>query len=205
MGMLGIKGFSFVLLMLLVLASGTLGSAQVQNGNFASAGTDWTLTPAASGSDFHYGSMYSTTVAAFGGVSTGYYDTISQTLPTQSGYGYTLTFELANADLTADGNFEAIWNGNTVVDVLGPDPTDNNALTPYSVTVAATGSSSTLSFAGYQVPSWYFLTDVSVTSNGPLSAPEGGSTLLYLLLAAAVSFGAMWFVYHRRLGSSIQA
>jgi hypothetical protein len=62
----------------------------VFNGNFASGGTDWTFTPAAQGSDFNFGSAYSTTTANFGGVSAGYYDTITQSLSTQSGYGYTL-------------------------------------------------------------------------------------------------------------------
>ena len=37
------------------------------------------------------------------------------------------------------------------------------------------------------------------------SVPEGGASLLYLLLAAAVSFGAMLFVSRGGFGSSIQA
>jgi hypothetical protein len=91
----------------------------VSNGNFASGGIDWTFTPAASGSDFFYETFPGDTYAAFGGLSTGYYDTIAQTLSTQSGQSYTLSFLIANDYGTQDADFQTLWDGVEVGDVSG--------------------------------------------------------------------------------------
>ena len=185
----GTRCLWFLLLMALVLSNGALCRADeiVTNGNFALDGVDWTLTPAEYGSDFDYGL---TGEAEFGAITPPYYDTISQTLVTQTDYSYTLTFNLFNAENTDEGDFQALWNGTSVVEVTGSDPTDQGGYYQYSVDVASSSDSSTLAFEGYEVPSFYYLTDVSVSTNGPLPVVPESPTLLYLLLGAGAGFGA---------------
>jgi hypothetical protein len=180
----------------------------VTNANFSypgNPGYDWTYNPAAAGHFFFY-TTFGPAVAAFGGYAPGYYDTISQTLTTQPGKTYTLTFDLANTydpvfDFYAD--FRALWNGAVVFDAPGTEANYWDALQPFSVTVEATGTSSTLSFAAYNDPGFYYLTESSVTLDVPVSAPEGGSAPLYLALAAAACAAA--FVLNSRIKSRRRA
>jgi hypothetical protein len=158
----------------------------VVNGDFSSEGANWTLTNAATGSDFYFGTRY----AEFAGTSAGYYDTISQTIGTQSGYEYTISFELQNNELTSDADFQVLWNGIEVFDESGLSADDYGSYTLYTVTVDGTGSD-TLSFAGYQVPSEYYLTDVTVSTDGPVSGVTPEPSCFYLLGSGLVALGGL--------------
>jgi|ERR1035438_4189977 hypothetical protein len=159
--------FSILCVVLLGLLAPSVLRADniVTNGDFSASGANWIFTPAASGSDFHF----DVGDAAFGGVSAGSYDTISQVLTTDPGVDYTLTFSLQNATGTSDADFQALWNGAGVLDVPG---TSSFGYTTFTVDVIGTGSD-TLGFEGYQVPSWYNLTNVDVEAT-----PEPSSLLL---------------------------
>jgi hypothetical protein len=169
------------------LLSALLGGSSnlVTNGGFElldSTGNaqDWTFTPAASGSDFFVGSTpdfgphTGNEAANFGSVSTNF-DSISQTLATVPGASYTLSYWLSHDSSNQANEFQASWGGNVVQDLLNAN---YFGWTQYSFTVTATSSSTALTFSGYEIPAWYGLDDVSVTSNNPVtlsafSATEG--------------------------------
>ncbi|MGA3126352.1 MAG: PEP-CTERM sorting domain-containing protein [Candidatus Korobacteraceae bacterium] len=176
------------LLFVLSLGSGMLFADIITNGNFSSGSSGtagWTLTPAAQGSDFSvvYGGFLGSNLAVFGGRVVGDYDTLSQTLNTQAGYKYTVTFYLENGYGPAAADFIVSWDGTTKLNIPGTKSFD---FTEYQFTVNGVGND-TLSFAGYQLPSFYYLADVSVSSDGPVAAthgsvaatPEPGSMILF--------------------------
>jgi hypothetical protein len=212
MRMLRIKAFSFFLLILLVLASGVHGSAQiVQNGNFAAGGTDWTTTQ--TNNDYPWGFVTDGTYGTYASTGCigqtcitgpdGEQANLFQDLTTVPGDSYTLSFEYNPADGTPT-ELEALFGGTVATDLVDV-PNNNGLLVTYTISgLVATSSSTQLEFLGRQDPSYNVLTDVSVVQGGP-SVPEGGASLLYLLMAAAVSFGAMAYVSRGRFGSSLQA
>jgi hypothetical protein len=148
----------------------TNGSFEATTGQFTSP--PWAFTAAAAGSDFAFNSGS----ALFAGTADGYYDTISQTLATEAGDDYTLSFSVENGQGTPYADFQALWDGEQVVDVPG---TSGFGYTVYTENVVGTGSD-VLSFEGYQVPSAYLLTGVSVTGNAPSGVTPEPSSLLLL-------------------------
>jgi len=159
----------------------------VANGNFdlnsppnQTAPVDWTLTPAAGGSDFlvepgpGYGAYSAPNSANFGAVSSED-DELSQILSTVAGDSYTLSFYLAHDTTDSANDFSASWNGSDVLSLV-----DASAFgyTQYTYTVAATSSSTTLAFYGRENPSWYDLDNVSVTGQAGSAVPEPSSLLL---------------------------
>ncbi|HLI84610.1 MAG TPA: PEP-CTERM sorting domain-containing protein [Bryobacteraceae bacterium] len=108
--------------------------------------------------------------------------TLSQTLSTTPGQEYTFSFDF-NPGLNADGYFftyngdtKVSWGGVQIIDLVG------GALgwTHYSFTEEATGSSTTISFYGYQDPSFNGLDNVSVNAL-PTAVPEPGTWTMLLL------------------------
>lgn len=117
--------------------------------------------------------------------------TISQTLTTVPGATYTLQFLFSPRPGVVDNHVEVRWNGGVVADVSA----DGSALadtqwTTHSVLVAATGASTTLSFADRSISDSLgtYIDGVSVTLAGPTGLPALtplSSVLLGLLLAGA--------------------
>jgi hypothetical protein len=109
--------------------------------------------------------------------------TFSQTISTTPGTSYTFSFVLAHDSsggtqvlpplplYPPTQDFQASWNGSPVLSFVLPTP---NILpwTPYTFTVEATGSSSTISFAGQDTGGYYWVDNVSVI-------PEPASMLLF--------------------------
>jgi len=155
--------------------------------------TGWTETPATSGSDLTVqNDAHSGNFAAFFGALTPE-DTISQSIPTIAGDAYSVSFFLMNQEGTPIGNqFNAMFGSTNLLSL-----TDSGAFgfTEFTDTVVATGSSTTLSFAAFQVPAHFILDDVSVLPVTPVTAvPEPAS--LVLLGSALLVFG----VTRRRRG-----
>jgi hypothetical protein len=139
--------------------------------------TDWNATSLSNFNNFYVDTSgsYSNNgdyAAAFGSV-TNAYDTISQLLSTTSGASYTLSFWLYDVQgdgLGSDTDFQALWNGTSLLDQF---TTDSGAV-QYTFAVTGTGND-TLLFEGYNAPSYYYLSDVSVTAGAPNPVPEPSS------------------------------
>jgi hypothetical protein len=144
----------------------TLQERLLVNGDFETGDlTGWTFTPASSGSLFAVNSVLPHSgnyAASFGGVTAGSYDTITQTITTVPGRQYTLDYWLAN-DREPANDFRVMWGSTLVQDILDAQPF---GYTHYTFTETATSTSTTISFAGYQVPGYFYLDDVSVTALG---------------------------------------
>ncbi len=163
-----------VLLFAAVCCSTVFADNLVVNGTFNDCEgiscPGWTFTRAAQGSWFEFFPGGT----EFLGTSYGYYDTISQILTTQPGYEYTISFDLQNFSGTSLADFRILWDGNVVGDVPGSGP----FYAPTAFTIDPTGTGSdTLAFAGFQVPSAYVLSNVSVTET--VVTPEPCSLLLF--------------------------
>jgi len=145
-----------------------------ETGNFAG----WTL----SGSTAFEGvsSSFATTPytgsysAFFGAVNT--YNIISQTFATTAGDQYNISFALDNSG----GPYSEVdvdWGGKQVWDI---QPTGTFGWTVFGFDELATGSSTTVSFAFRQDPSYFNLDDTSVvdlTGNTAFTAVDNISTL----------------------------
>ena len=157
--------------------------------------TGWSQTPAIQGSNYgiapgSYGSQPapSNYCAFFAGPGPGS-DAIGQMIETVPDTTYTFSFYLAQPQVLnnqyAPGDFEALWNGTSVLSITS---TVDFGWTNYTYTVLATGSTSTIEFTGRANTSWdtsrgYFLTDVSVS---PAAIPEPASLSLLALCGLAL-------------------
>jgi len=165
------------------------------NGSFETGDfTGWDVTQAASGSflwDYSNPAGFTPTdgtwVAYFGDVSQ-QYDTISQTLATDAGRHYTLSFDLSNIGATTQWqSFQVKWDGAFLFN--GPAPDSNNSVMHhFSYDVVGTGSD-TASFAGYAFWAGTGLDDVKLTAAAPV--PEPASIL-------AISGGLLAFLRRRK-------
>lgn len=159
----------------LVLAASLSAKADefIQNGNFATGDlTDWTIVnnPGYLGVSPCYGTPTSN-CAYMGSVIIGDYDSIAQTFATTPGATYNVSFAVANdSGAPGESDFKALWDGTPIQDVSGATSFD---LTTYNLTETGTGSD-TLTLEGYQVPAYYYVTDVSVsTASSPVPEPSG--------------------------------
>ncbi len=164
-------------------ASQAHASNLVLNGQFSNLNTynnmpvSWTFTPAQSGSDFYIDTNNLNGLgnsAGFGAVST-YDDTLSQAINTTAGDAYRISFNLTTYDTSND--FSASFGSVTGYTETNAVMTDNLI----SFLATANSSSTLLSFAGLNVPSFNYLQDVSVTQVSTTPLPASGLLMLSAL------------------------
>ena len=149
----------------------------VQNPGFETGTTSgWTFTAATGGSDFYVGGNIS---ASFGngvqvlphsgsfmavfGATQGTNDTLAQTFfSTISGQSYDFNFWVNNQD-GQNASFLTVMFGAQTVLTINTNSA-NSIWTDYNFIETATGTSTAISFAGRNVPSWIAIDDVSVTA-----------------------------------------
>jgi len=98
---------------------------------------------------------------------------INQSLVTNAGNTYNLSFWLANDTLSSPSDYSVFWNGGFVTGAVNPGPSGYTLFTFNNL--LATGSLTALDFNFRQDPAYFELDDVVVNS-----APDGGNTLWLL-------------------------
>ncbi len=153
--------------------------------------TGWTVTHHGStlvlpdGYVYHGMTYYSHTGNYFAGLgSNNQLDSLSQTLTTDPGQSYTISFWLASDGLTSN-EFKVIWDGTTLSDQINIPA---QAYLEQTYTVQGTGSD-TLAFEAGNVPGYLSLDDVSVISTASSVPEPAGLTLLGLGIAGIASYG----------------
>ncbi len=142
----------------------------------------------------------------FGATTAGDYDTLAQSIATVNGQTYTFSFSLAesfvgdeNGDNLSSGrvrpafvavdpaaDFQAFWNGIMVLDEPAAGRTGFFDFDQFAFDEVATGND-TISFRAYNVPSFYFLDNVSVSTADAAAAPEPASWLAMAVGLAAIA------------------
>jgi MYXO-CTERM domain-containing protein len=194
--------FGGLIAALLGLLSISAGNARAQNivlnGDFATGDlTDWTgLNPP---SVSHTGLSID---LAVGFPAVNNLQFISQSLSTTAGATYNLSFALAvdygapnemlanvggtlgdSPDgVAGSGLPDYISGGTNLIDLVNlPGVAFTPVFTTYSASfIAGPGSTTNLSFAGYNNPSISWLSDISVTQTSPVSAPEPSTWAIML-------------------------
>jgi hypothetical protein len=229
MKMAQLKGFALALL--LVLPTGAVATAQATNfvtnptfaptdSSFLSSGTNylyadsagdidvpgWTFSPlqnGVSGSGITGpGGGFGFTTPTSGAPQVGFLQitaTVSQSITGLTpGDSYDLTFNLEGRPSTGAPLTTVTIGGVTVLSGVIPP---NNSWTSYNDIFEAIATSETLTFSTIQrADTTTGIDDPSITF-----VPEGGASLLYLLLAGAASFGSMILSLRYRLGSFASA
>jgi hypothetical protein len=149
----------------------------------------WTVTAAAQGSNLivALGTSFvnsGTFGAGFGATMPPFEDMISQSIPTVAGQAYDISFFLENFDV-GPNQFTAMFDGTTLLSLTNSGPF---GYTEFTDIVTATSSSTTLSFAAYQVPSFFGLDDISVV---PAATPVPEPASFALLGGAMLVFGVV--------------
>jgi len=170
MGALVMKKMLIVLLLgLTICLPGTAMANLVTNGGFETGNfTGWTTIPASSrpwlgvystnwGFTWYHTGTYG---AAFGAEGT-QDDTIKQTITTVPGQTYFFSFWLKNIWGNPPNDFTASWDGIPLLSLVTSGAFD---YTQYTYLVTATGTSSTISFAGLEPSGAYALDDVNVSA-----------------------------------------
>ena len=185
----------------LALVVGGVGQTRanlIVNGGFETGNfSDWNVTQGTPGdlgtyilvaSTQSYYFPHSGSYEAVMGAINNKFDSISQTLTTIPGNSYTVDFWLLNGQEasttgSSTSEFQVSWGGNVILDLV------NFPLFPYTeetLTVKATGTSTTLELSAYQTYGHFSLDDVSVSAVVPEpSTLTGAGIAVFLGLACA--------------------
>lgn len=156
----------------------------VTNGGFESGNlTGWTVTnhPLAGlglGHTGKYGAVMQTVTAQ---------DTISQTIATQAGAAYEVSFWLTQA-VGADNDFIFNWDGGTPELSLLNAPVQGYK--QYTFTLTASSASTSISFGGRNGPGYFVLDDIAVNPGSTSTVPAPATLPLFglaLVLAGAAT------------------
>jgi hypothetical protein len=179
-----------------VLALACVGVSQAQatnlvvNGGFETGdATGWTLVPAAGGSLMGISGNSNTGSWSFSFGAVGFLDdTLSQQIvPTVAGNSYLIDFWLDHPANDAQNHFNASWDGGTLVDMLNVGAF---GYTEFTFTEIATSASTPIQFGSYEVPSWFYLDDVSVTDLGPAGGAVPEPLTMFSAFMAISGLGA---------------
>lgn len=188
------KTISIIALSSGLLAALTAQGDSVLNGGFETGDlSGWSVNAASGGSDYLVASSgfagvsahsgdYMLAVGAVGGQN----DLFSQVVTTPGDF-YNFSFWLSNADGQNASYLTATWNGNELLNIT---PSQQNfGWTQFSYTECATGPTSTIGFAGRNVPAWIMIDDVKVTSAS--AVPEPPVTIAGCLLLLPCAYRAV--------------
>ena len=198
-------------LVLVAICSGQ-ASADLTNGGFDTGSFNpvWSLSGtyasnssvASSGSN-GYVSQSGSDYALIGGTSflgTGLFPgsvSLSTTFTTVKDASYTLTFYLANNQSTSN-EVKAFWNGTSVFDQAIAD--NGKTYTEYTLTEAATSTSTTVKFTINDATGYLALDSVSVVDPPP-AAPEPSTAIAGLVGGLAMT-GYVWRARRRAAHSA---
>jgi hypothetical protein len=177
----------------LFLLNAPSASAQLVNGGFETGDfTGWTqsgnttFTSVVNNASLaHSGNDY----ASFG--PTGSLGFITQTVATTPGGNYTLSFWLwntASANNNTPNEFQVLWQGAVVLDLINVAPSNDYVNTVMSLT--ATGATADLAFGFRHDPSFFFFDDVTLSASG---VPEPATWTLMGMSGAVVVSGTVWW------------
>ena len=121
---------------------------------------------------------------------------ITQSISTEPGATYELTFWLSNLD-GPPNQFTVAWNGLSLIDLTNQGPFN---WTEYDYNLTATNTSTTLEFGFQQDPSYFLLDDVSVVSTIP--EPSTFTTLSVSSLLGVLGMTVGWW-RRRKAASSV--
>jgi hypothetical protein len=171
--------------------------------------TSWSVNLATQGPDLHVRSggvspgLFDT---EFGATTVGDYDTLAQSITTVSGQVYTFGFSLAESfgggegseNLSSGGvrpafvaadpvaDFQAFWNGTMVLDEPAAGRTGFFDFNQFAFDEVATGND-IITFRAYNVPSFYSLDNVSVSTTAATATPEPATWLAMTVGLAALA------------------
>jgi hypothetical protein len=165
-----------VIASILALAPAARANAILNAGFETATLTDWTMTPAASGSMAYVGGhAHSGRDALWFGAIGAYDDRVFQTFATLPGQTYVIDFWLAHGRSNAANDFNVLWNDTSILALVNAP---RFGYREYTFVQQAVSTVTELRFAGRELQDFFYLDDVSVTMTPVLANPEPASLLL---------------------------